>query len=162
MKHSGRQGLYNGFVYAASLETWHSFEVNNSVLQDDLLVQYPEPPSRTISVLIPDANGCDFVSYYAKPAGIDELLISNDGLMYYLLGDAHLSCRLPDNHVEQNVHVYHQQGLEMELFTPDWLQSQTICLDWQRRSLHVEFDLDRILQDHINGGQFSMPIDFSY
>ncbi|KAL6903195.1 hypothetical protein GGI43DRAFT_433266 [Trichoderma evansii] len=161
MKHSGRQGLYNGFVYAASLETWHSFEVNNSVLQDDLLVKYPEPPSRTISVLIPDANGTDFVTYYAKPAGIDELLISNDGLMYYLLGDTHLSRRLPDNHVEQNVHIYHQQGLDIELFTPDWLQSQTICLDWQHRSLHVEFDLNRILQDHINGCQFLIPINFS-
>lgn len=160
MKHSGRQGLYNGLVYAASLETWHSFEAKNSVFQDDLLVQYPEPPSRTISVLIPDANGTDFITYYAKPAGIDELLISNDGLMYYLLGDTHLSRRLPDNHIEQSVHIYHEQYLEMELFTPDWLQSQAICLNWQHRSLQVEFDLNRILQDHINGGQFLIPINF--
>ncbi|EHK47733.1 uncharacterized protein TrAtP1_012116 [Trichoderma atroviride] len=162
MKHSGRQGLYNGLVYAASLETWHSFEVNNSVLQEELQLRYPEPSSRTISVLIPDANGTEFITYYAKPAEIDDLLMSNDGLMYYLLGDTHLSCRLLDGHIEQNVHVYHHQDLDMELFTPDWLQSQAICLDWQHRSLQVEFDLNRILQDHINGGQFLIPSNTSY
>lgn len=162
MKHSGRQGLYNGLVYAASLETWHSFEVNNSVLQDDMLVRYPEPPSRTISVLIPDANGTEFITYYAKPAEIDDLLMGNGGLMYYLLGDTHLSRRLPDGHIEQSVHIYHQQSLDMELFTPDWLQSQAICLDWQHRSLQVEFDLNRILQDHINSGQFLVPPSISY
>jgi hypothetical protein len=161
MKHSGKQGLYNGLVYAASLETWHSFEVNNSVLQDDLL-QYPEPSSRTISVLIPHANGTEFIAYYAKPAEMDDLLMSNDGLMYYLLGDTHLSRRLPNGHIEQSVHIYHQQGLDMELLTPDWLQSQAICLDWQHRSLQVEFDLNRILQDHINGGQFLIPPNISF
>ncbi|KAK6446731.1 hypothetical protein FP744_10002981 [Trichoderma asperellum] len=161
MKHSGRQGLYNGLVYAASLETWHSFEMNNSDLQDDFLVQYPEPQTRTISVLIPDANGTGYITYYAKPAAIDELLISNDGLMYYLLGDTHLSRRLSDDYVEQSVHVYHQQGLDMDLFTPDWLQSQAICLDWQHRSLQVEFELTRILQDHINGGELSIPTNYS-
>lgn len=162
MKHSGRQGLYNGFVYAASLETWHSFEVNNSVLQEDLQSHYPEPSSRTISVLVPDANGTEFITYYAKPAEIDDLLMSNDGLMYYLLGDTHLSRRLPDDHIEQSVHIYHQQGLDMELLTPDWLQSQAICLDWQHRSLQVEFDLNRILQDHMNGGQFLTPSSTGY
>lgn len=162
MKHSGRQGLYNGVVYAASLETWHSFEVNNSILQEDLQLHYPEPSSRTISVLIPDANGTELITYYAKPAAIDNLLVSNDGLMYYLLGDTRLSRRLPDGHIEQSVHIYHQHGLDTELFTPDWLQSQAICLDWQHRSLQVEFDLNRILQDHINGGQFLIPSSISY
>jgi hypothetical protein len=161
MKQAGRQGLYNGFVYAASLETWHSFEVSNSLLREDLREQYPNPSSRTISVLIPDANGSEFITYYAKPAEIDELLISNDGLMYYLLGHTHLLRRLSDDHIEQDVHIYHQQGLGMELFTPDWLQSQAICLDWRQRSLQVDFDLDRILQDHINGGQFLEPITFN-
>ncbi|KAL7920119.1 hypothetical protein ACQKWADRAFT_299420 [Trichoderma austrokoningii] len=163
MKHCGRQGPYNGLVYAASLETWHSFEVNSSVMQDDLLLRYPDPPSRTISVLIPSSNGTDFITYYyAKPAEMDDLLMSSDGLMYYLLGDTHLSRRLPDGHIEQNIHIYHQQGLDMELFTPDWLQSQAIYLDWQHRSLQVEFDLNRILEDHINGSQFLMPSSISY
>ncbi|RFU80204.1 hypothetical protein TARUN_2014 [Trichoderma arundinaceum] len=160
MKHVGRQGLYNGVAYAASLETWHSFEINNSLLPDDMLEQYPSPALRTISVLIPDANGSDIITYYAKPAGIDGLLMSNDGLMYYLLGHVHLSRRPTDGHIEQNMHVYHQQGLRMELFTPDWLQSRVICLDWRQRSLQVEFDLDRILRDHITGGQLLLPLKF--
>jgi hypothetical protein len=162
MKHCGRQGLYNGLVYAASLETWHSFEVNNGLLQEDLQLRYPEPSSRTISVLIPDANGTDFITYYAKPAEMDDFLMRNDGLMYYLLGDAHLSRRLPDGHIEQSVHIYQQHGLDTELFTPDWLRSQSICLEWQHRSLQVEFDLNRILQDHMNGGQFLGPSSLSY
>lgn len=160
MKHVGRQGLYNGLAYAASLETWHSFEVNNSLLREDSLEQYPNPASRTISVLIPDANGSHFITYYARPAGIDGLLMSNDGLMYYLFGHTHLSPRPTDCQIDQDVHIYHQQGLGMELFTPDWLQSRAICLDWRQRSLQVEFDLDRTLQDHINGGQLLVPVNF--
>ncbi|KAL6694417.1 hypothetical protein J3F84DRAFT_395484 [Trichoderma pleuroticola] len=135
MKHVGRQGLYNGLVYAASLETWHSFEVSNSLLMQDSLERYPDPALRTISVLIPDTVGSYFVTYYAKPAGIDGLLMSNDGLMYYLLGHTHISHRPADGQIEQDTHIYHQQGLGMELFTPDWLQSRAICLDWQQRSL---------------------------
>ncbi|KAL7934684.1 hypothetical protein V8C35DRAFT_34265 [Trichoderma chlorosporum] len=157
MKHVGRQGLYNGLVYAASLETWHSFEVNNSLLEQESLKQYSNPTLRTISVLIPDAIGSQFTTYYARPAGIDGLLMSNDSLMYYLLGHSHISHRPPDSQVDQDTHVYHEQGLGLELFTPDWIQSRTICLDWRQRSLQVEFDLDRILQDHINGGQLMVP-----
>ncbi|EHK17302.1 uncharacterized protein TRIVIDRAFT_205900 [Trichoderma virens Gv29-8] len=160
MKHVGRQGLYDGLVYAASLETWHSFEVNNSLLRQASLERYPSPALRTISVLIPDAIGSHFIAYYAKPAGIDGLLMSNGDLMYYLLGHTHISHRPADNQIEQDTHVYHQQGLEMELFTPDWLQSRAICLEWRQRSLQVEFELDRILQDHINGGQLLVPIKY--
>ncbi|KAM6484726.1 hypothetical protein HDV62DRAFT_404522 [Trichoderma sp. SZMC 28011] len=157
MKHIGRQGLYNGLVYATSLETWHSFEVSNSLLRQDSLEQYPSPALRTISVLIPDAVGSNFITYYAKPAGIDGLLMSNNGLMYYLLGHTHITHRPADGQIEQDTHIYHQQGLGMELFTPDWLQSRAICLEWRQRSLQVEFELDRILQDHINGGQLLVP-----
>ncbi|KAL7947558.1 hypothetical protein V8C42DRAFT_288913 [Trichoderma barbatum] len=160
MKRVGRQGLYNGLVYAATLETWHSFEVNNSLLQKGSPEQYPDPALRTISILIPDAVGSHFITYYAKPAGIDGLLMSNDGLMYYVLGHTRITYRPANGQIEQDTQVYHQQGLEMELFTPDWLQSRPICLDWQQRSLQVEFELDRILQDHINGGQLLVPVKY--
>lgn len=160
MKNIGRQGLYNGLVYAASLETWHTFETNNGLLQEDVPKRYSIPSLRAISVVAPDSNGNQFNTYYAKPAIIDELLMGNYGPMYYLLGHSNISCRPTHDKILQDIHVYHQEGHGMELFTPDWLQNQAICLEWQQRSLQAEFDLDRILQDHINGGQLLVPINF--
>lgn len=136
----GQEGLFNCLALA------HSLDALSILQKEENPDRFSPPSSRAISVLIPYSNERSFVTYYAKPR-LDRDALGN--VFYYPLGHSKWSAV---GDMEPEVEVYDVTRSSDENFNADWLFTQPVVMRWVEWSRRWEFDVDRAIEDHINGG----------
>lgn len=155
IKHIGQEGVFHGPSLAINLEMLHNMEMDRDQ-NESLAVQgrYPTPASRVVSVLIPEADGCHYTSYYAGvrrstgPGGSSRIL-------YCPIGHARWTKTGPDGEAQPQVTGYAGMQTTVVSTASDWLRIQAPVRGWVDWADSGDSSIDSLLRDHILGGELT-------
>ncbi|CAM1508940.1 Fc.00g026790.m01.CDS01 [Cosmosporella sp. VM-42] len=154
----GQAGLFNGKLLGRCLNTMYLLELHSGADSSSLLVRFPPPTFRVISVLIPDTDGGGFSAFYARP-GSTQGSESHGLSRYRPIGQVRWrNCLQKENTKPTNVEFFSESTT---LSTPfaEWLGTRQVIHDWRDWFSPVEFDLELATRDHIHGTRFVFDTD---
>jgi hypothetical protein len=141
----GRECLFNGNAFAASLDMLYTFEMNGIIpsLQMEL-GRYKSPRLRVIPLLVPEFSGRGFIAYFLQPTANGS---------YQVLGHARWPTSMSGAMGNMSAEFYSQNLLE-ELSRDnarEWLASRPAVIEWKDLLRSSVFNLDLALCDHLSG-----------
>jgi hypothetical protein len=154
-----QEGVLKGHTFATNLDCLHKFETyRRGGDPSSVTERYPDPAERAICQLIPETDGRHFTSFFAIPLADHDP--RNTGLgAYRVIGHARWRCGYGEGPCTPIFNMYGDDGANLPQFTMDWLYSTQPALDWLSWSQEKEFDMERALQDHINGTRLLLAAD---
>ncbi|RJE25705.1 GAL4 [Aspergillus sclerotialis] len=148
---SGREGVCNSKAFASSLEVLSTLEkrVGREPRWPD--VEYFTPPHRrVISVIFPDLNGRDYVTYYAQPRPGEEIDSQESHIPLCI-------ARWESSADDGRPAVSTCDGTDVPF--SEWVMDQPLVKEWAKWLTFSEFDLNQTLHDHINGSRLLLDRD---
>ncbi|KAL2815311.1 hypothetical protein BJX63DRAFT_430829 [Aspergillus granulosus] len=148
LKQINPHGLFDSNAFATNLDIILTLEKSVAVMTGSKYTQqYPPPCQRVISAFFPQPNGKGYIAYYAGPEPNED---GEESTRHYPLGVASWSSETNTRGVKLDLFdIAHGQT-----FDTDWLKGQRAVKDWLTWAGSPEFNLDRALEDHINGTRF--------
>jgi hypothetical protein len=148
---SGRGGVCNSKAFASSLEVLSTLEKRMGREPRRPDVEYFNPPHRrAISVVFPDLDGRDYVTYYAqaRPGGVTDTQESHTPLCI---------ARWASSANGGRPAVTTCYGTDVPF--SEWVMDQPLVKEWAQWLTFSEFDLNQTLHDHINGSRLLLDHD---
>ena len=141
----GTVGLFHSRAFAASLKVWSSLELDCSIAMRQLDAnRFSIPSRRIISVLVPDVSGKNYFTFFARSRSDGR---GGEVSSYVPLAVA--SWSMLNENKEPRLDIFEPT---QQQFNNEWLMSQAVVANWTTWFRHPEFNLDRALRDHIDGG----------
>lgn len=141
----GREGLFHNQPFAKTLEILlllEKLKIQSSNSSET--ERFVPASSRTIALLVPDIDCRSFNAYYSHPLKSSH----EDAKQFKLVRVARWSdATWQSGPVVEDYEIYEQ------LFCKDWLFEQPVVRKWLDWNCHTEFDLNRVIQDHITGNR---------
>jgi hypothetical protein len=145
-----QEGVLKGLAFAKHLDCLHRLEVSLHSNGQTTMEQYPPPKERTITVLIPEADGRHLTAFFASPKHGDKP--RREGLSAYkVIASARWKCNHGETPLTPEITMYDPDVAALNHFSMEWLNITRQGQEWLAWGRQREFSMDCALQDHISG-----------
>ena len=145
-----QQGISKGHTFSTNLDCFHAFDLHSRRSSLSMPDNSPSPANRVICQLIPEPDGRNYVSYFAR-IRTDNDSVPDDAKRYSILGHARWRCYQGEHPCNPDLHIYGEETCVTDLSA--WLSSRPTAVAWREWATHTEFDMEHALRDHINGAR---------